>query len=629
MLAGHQKVGRSLLFRALLVHALITGFGLFCPGGVFAGALRLRVASITQGGKLIDRVTVRLKLPGTNRDETHTLEPAYPLQPGTIIRVPGRTVIRLESDNRNTITLEPNTVFTIEALEPEGEAYSMCDGKAIFSVTKALDFFNVSCKRFLAAVRGTEFSVEANPATKIRYEVTEGRVLVSRIVKVRVGEDQSNAVDELASEELSRSQKPRAEYPLNEDEYIYKFRSYQDALDHYKKSLVTAKSMKDYLGIQQILTSLGIIQARLGRVDLSIPYFDEALSNAKALRDNKRIAWALNNLGISYFELSDYTRSLEFQLRALVIRRTLYSEMNIEITDSYHNLARTYHALDDFCPALDYGEKALKIKRQLLSGPRREIGESLLNIGAVFFDLGRYDKAIAYQEQALAMWEKLYPKRSHPYIALSYQNLGRAWQEIGQVDAAIRYQKNALDLLTEIFPSVHPDVARSYDHLGLAYLAAGKSRLAVDYIDKGLTTRRKVFQNRDHASVAYSLNNLGEAYLALGDSLEAKSYFQSALDMRKRLYSKDNLVIAESLSNLAQVAFAGKDHQAARTLWEQTLDIRRRFYPGGVHPSVGQNYRSLALVFDKLGDSARAKDYQEKARRNDIEMTEPPQCEIN
>jgi tetratricopeptide (TPR) repeat protein len=422
LLAGHRKVGRLLFLRVLLVHALVTGIGFFLPdGSASAAELRLRVASITQGGKSIDRVSVRLTLPGTGRDETHTLELAYPLQRGTIIRVPGRTVIRLESDNRNTITLEPNTVFTIEALEPEGEAYSMCEGKAIFSVTKALDFFNVSCKRFLAAVRGTEFSVEAHPATKIRYEVTEGRVLVSRIVKVRVGEDQSNAVDELASEELSRNQKPRAEYPLNEDEYIYKFKSYQDALDHHTKRLGIAQSAEDYFSAQQILTSLGIIQARLGRADLSIPYFEEALTAAKGLRDNKRIAWALNNLSISYYELSDYTKSIEFQRRALAIRRTLFSEVNIEIADSYHNLARAYHALDDFCPALVFNDKALKIKRQLFTNPRREIGESLLNIGAVFFDLGRYHKAVTYQEEALAVWEKLYPKRAHPYIALSYQ----------------------------------------------------------------------------------------------------------------------------------------------------------------------------------------------------------------
>jgi tetratricopeptide (TPR) repeat protein len=138
-----------------------------------------------------------------------------------------------------------------------------------------------------------------------------------------------------------------------------------------------------------------------------------------------------------------------------------------------------------------------------------------------------------------------------------------------------------------------------------------------------------VFHNRDHASVAYSLNNLGEAYVALGDFVEAKSYFQLALDMRKRLYSKDNLGMAESLSNLAQVAAAANDYQAAQAHWERALEIRRRFYPGGVHPSIAQNYRSLASVFDKLGDSARAKDYQEKARLTDNQMTEPPRCESN
>ena len=124
--------------------------------------------------------------PGKDKAERRDLRKGTQFKQGEEIVVPPRTVLVLASENGNTVRLQPGAHFKVNVVGKEGETYSLLAGKALFTVSNALNFFNVIYQSFNAQVRGTEFEMAVEPQKEIRFGLIEGRLVVQREVKVRI-----------------------------------------------------------------------------------------------------------------------------------------------------------------------------------------------------------------------------------------------------------------------------------------------------------------------------------------------------------------------------------------------------------------------------------------------------------
>jgi hypothetical protein len=124
--------------------------------------------------------------PGKDKAERRDLRKGTQFKQGEEIVVPPRTVLVLASENGNTVRLQPGAHFKVNVVGKEGETYSLLAGKALFTVSKTLNFFNVNYQSFLAIVRGTEFEMAVQPKKEIRFDLISGRLVVQREVKVRI-----------------------------------------------------------------------------------------------------------------------------------------------------------------------------------------------------------------------------------------------------------------------------------------------------------------------------------------------------------------------------------------------------------------------------------------------------------
>jgi len=165
---------------------LITAFGLMLGGIATTQAQGLTVATITVDGQPAQSVAgVQVRLPDAASGQPQTLKAGETIAPGTQLTLPRGARIELASGNGNKITLHPGARFAAGMVTARGESHQPLGGRVDFQVRKALDFFNIQYDRITAAVKGTDYSIEIDPAKSLKLTVTEGVVEVERQVQIR------------------------------------------------------------------------------------------------------------------------------------------------------------------------------------------------------------------------------------------------------------------------------------------------------------------------------------------------------------------------------------------------------------------------------------------------------------
>src|SRR6185503_6324100 len=106
--------------------------------------------------------------------QPQTLSAGQTVPPGAELTLPRGARIALVSSNGNRIILYPGARFVAGIITAQGESHQPLAGRIDFQVRKALDFFNVQYERITAAVKGTDYTIEIDPAKSLTLSVTEG-----------------------------------------------------------------------------------------------------------------------------------------------------------------------------------------------------------------------------------------------------------------------------------------------------------------------------------------------------------------------------------------------------------------------------------------------------------------------
>ena len=147
--------------RFFIAKALMYCASLLGSATVALAASNVMVERIEVDGKAVAQLAnVSMLAVGSEVPTVQTLREKDTVAERMQIIVPARTVVTLKSSNGNTITLQPGSRFTVRHVGDDGESYTLDDGSVSFDVVKALNFFNVNYRKFLAIVKGTKFSVE-------------------------------------------------------------------------------------------------------------------------------------------------------------------------------------------------------------------------------------------------------------------------------------------------------------------------------------------------------------------------------------------------------------------------------------------------------------------------------------
>jgi tetratricopeptide (TPR) repeat protein len=481
--------------------ALVVVLAACLPGSVAAqDAPAASVQSITVDGRPVTTVDgVRLTPPGRTVAERRELRERDPLASGTVIEIPGRTVVKLRTSNGTELTLQSGSRTKINSVGEKGESFTHLLGETWFKVVRSLDFFEVTHDSFLAAVKGTEFKVAVDERD-IQIDWIEGRIDVSRAVKVRIdGTAQADAVT--LTEQVSATNQ-RVRYQVNADEYLRDFKSYRDVEDYFRTRLAEDEASGDEDLVVLGLNNLGTALVMIGKARDAIDYHARALALHRRRHPgglHPAIAVDLSKLGIAYGDSGAAERAIDSYQQSLELLQRLYPDgLHPQIAITYTNLGVEHGKLKESRKAIEFYERSLDLLPRLYPDPDSPAASlataaNLGNLGVEYGKLNDRQRARDAFERALALHRRLYPNGVHPDIALDYLNIGVQYLYLGNVPRAIEFYEQSLAVLLQIFPDgAHPFIAQVYRNLESAWRSRGNAARADEYATKLRETEARI-----------------------------------------------------------------------------------------------------------------------------------------
>ena len=106
-------------------------------------------------------------------------------------------------------------------------------------------------------------------------------------------------------------------------------------------------------------------------------------------------------MGITYGELGDYERGLDYKVKALDVTRDTFGEKHPDTAKFLNNVGMTYRDLGDVEKGREYLEKSLEIKREIFGDMHPDTARSLQNLGTIYTEIGDPRRGLEYEERAL------------------------------------------------------------------------------------------------------------------------------------------------------------------------------------------------------------------------------------
>lgn len=328
---------------------------------------------------------------------------------------------------------------------------------------------------------------------------------------------------------------------------------------HQVNGLLSAEQEDETVTEAHMENSLlaGVILWQQGNPNSAKPYFEKALTLARALKHPVGQGRALSFLGTVYREGGAYAQAQAYYLEQLPLAREI-RDVRREWS-ALNNLGLIANARGNFQEALDYYSEALRIVREI--GDRLGEGLVLSNLALTAMDRGEYDRALEYSEQALQVATIIADHRSVCRILL---NLGETHRLSGQYVSAREHLQNALTMARGMGDQQYENFAL----MNLAALAHDENELARarELVGQGLPIARAI-GHRDGES--FLLNTLGQVQWAEGKADAAHATFESALAIWNTL---EPMVYAlDAHAGLAEIALKQDDLESAQAHVETIL----------------------------------------------------------
>ncbi|MEM7379752.1 MAG: tetratricopeptide repeat protein [Bacteroidota bacterium] len=266
------------------------------------------------------------------------------------------------------------------------------------------------------------------------------------------------------------------------------------------------------------------------------------------------LAYAYNQFGTRYRNLSDFSRAIDYHQKGL---DAAVEADNTEFRIfSLNMLGVVYRRMDAIKTALDYSQEALELAETIENpseGIKRSINVSHNSIGNIYQTLRQCDLAIEQFKKSMELEAELNNTRG---LAVNSQNIGECLEEQGKLDEALKYFRQALAYDEEI--NSDPGKAICKNSIAQIYIKQNRLVDALSILEPTLLSAEKTGDKQIIVSV---LINLGWALMELKRFDDAENHLRQGLEMAR----KHNLprFISRSYDLLSELANQRGEYKSA------------------------------------------------------------------
>ena len=239
-----------------------------------------------------------------------------------------------------------------------------------------------------------------------------------------------------------------------------------NALANYEESVKIARRIKETETEIQALNNIGLIYVDLEQFSKALDTFQQALEKAEDIQDLEETARILNNIGIAHAKQENFDLSVENLLKALDIasrlgREELLWEAYFEIGNAYMQKGDYQDALQNYKNSIDHLENirsriVLEELRASYLGTDKRL-EAYQNMVDLQFELSRLEPEKSYDSEAFHILERGKARTFLDRLEASQVNIAQG-VDSQLLDQEDRLMKDISSLNTELFrPDLSPD----------------------------------------------------------------------------------------------------------------------------------------------------------------------------
>ncbi len=351
---------------------------------------------------------------------------------------------------------------------------------------------------------------------------------------------------------------------LNDLVFSYRFIDSKIAIKNAFKALNLAQKINYDLGISESYNGIGYCYAIQSNFDKSIPYLNKALQTAPNKNSKSK---ALNALGVTYTMKSSFAIALDYYHQSLKILEELKDQKRIAVL--LFNLGNVYSQLKNYEKANEYYYKSIKIDNEPDS-----IKSAYCNMGLNYLDLNNYDNALQSFEKVLKTLNNSAEDKALKAYCLN--GLGEAYFYKNDLKNSQSNYEKAIILNKEIEDKyILAESIRGIGNIYVKQAAHEKNTLVKNnLLERSISSFEESIKISTQVS---DLNNLIDTYERLSNAQNLLGNFDKALQTYKKsvqykdsIFNSENKETVKNLEDKRVIDLKNKEIQITK------LDIEKK-----------------------------------------------------
>ncbi len=262
----------------------------------------------------------------------------------------------------------------------------------------------------------------------------------------------------------------------------------------------------------------------------AVEYFERAVSIAKKLHNNLRVANAFYDLGFCYLLKNDFDKSLDYYQQSVQIYEQLKD--NRRLTNAYLSIGNVFFQSKTFNKAGEYYTKAEAIIQQTKDSG--QLASLYGQLGTMYDQNEQYDSALIYLQKSTAIARLI----NNDYMVTSaMSNMGLTYKHKKNTSLALQYFNSVLQKYTAAPGTPVDNLAVIYNNIGATQSQAGNYAKAIEAFNKSIEYS---MQEGLAGIVTENYRNMADMYAAMQDYKQQSNYLQKYYHLKDSIFSNDN-----------------------------------------------------------------------------------------
>jgi CHAT domain-containing protein/Tfp pilus assembly protein PilF len=356
---------------------------------------------------------------------------------------------------------------------------------------------------------------------------------------------------------------------------------YDSAIVYYEKAALDSESKQDWKSLAAYRTSIAETYRVMNNTQKSLEYLDGVYKICKEHLPGKteELAKAYEINGrVADYNLRDFGKGYQYYDSSLVIRKSLYGNEHLTISENIYLIGRTYFFRGQMLEAEKFFNDAVAMKIKLGGENEKSLFDVYGSLATLNRRLLKMNNAVNFYKKADAVWTANKQPMDHPSIGMMNYGMGNLYIEFGFYEDAKTSYRKALTTFEKFFGEKDFRVATTYSNIGACYSNQLEYTNAVQYYTKARTIYEEVLpENHPFITAVYS--DIGDMYNQFKKYDESVKYSARSVELMEKNQTKDtreygyiNMYHASTLLELGRLDEARKHADMAIDVLKKTAE---------------------------------------------------------